>query len=144
MLKSKYSNFLTVVLIITIVAIITIATILIVKAYKNYKNDKKIEETIANFSDDITGSNNSTSGQNLIAQDIELNSANSGNKAGTRKVKYYNNFVMLGYIEIPSIKIKYPILEKETVESLEQSVAIRYPANAPQLNEKRKHCYCRT
>ena len=41
---------------------------------------------------------------------------------------------MIGYIEIPKINIKYPILEKETVPSLEQSVAVRYPDN-PKLNE---------
>ena len=41
---------------------------------------------------------------------------------------------MIGYIEIPKINIKYPILEKETVASLEQSVAVRYPDN-PKLNE---------
>mgnify|MGYP004641532601 FL=1 len=136
MFKSKYSNFLTIILIVAIVFVIVLVSILAVNAYKRYKNDKDAENAISRFENNI-GQNNNTnsSGQNLIEQNV-TNDTTGGDTSGggTRQVTYYNNFVMIGYIEIPKINIKYPILEKETVPSLEQSVAVRYPDN-PKLNE---------
>lgn len=136
MFKSKYSNFLTIILIVAIVFVIVLVSILAVNAYKRYKNDKDAENAISRFENNI-GQNNNTnsSGQNLIEQNV-TNDTTGGDISGggTRQVTYYNNFVMIGYIEIPKINIKYPILEKETVPSLEQSVAVRYPDN-PKLNE---------
>ena len=131
MFKSKYSNFLTVVLIIAIIAIIVVTTVLFVNVYKKYKNNKEAAEAISKFQNNIetnTNTDNNNTGQNLIDQNIVTPSTNTNTTGeGTRKVTYYNNFVMLGYIEIPSINIKYPILEKETVASLEKAVAVRYP-----------------
>ena len=136
MFKSKYSNFLTIILIVAIVFVIVLVSILAVNAYKRYKNDKDAENAISRFENNI-GQNNNTnsSGQNLKEQNV-TNETKWGDTSGevTRQVTYYNNFVMIGYIEIPKINIKYPILEKETVPSLEQSVAVRYPDN-PKLNE---------
>lgn len=137
MFKSKYSNFLTIVLVIAIIFVIVLISILAVNVYKRYKNDKDAENAIGRFENNIGQSDDeNTSGQGLIEQNIVTNGTTGGNTSGegTRKVTYYNNFVMIGYIEIPKISIKYPILEKETVSSLEQSVAVRYPDN-PKLNE---------
>lgn len=135
MFKSKYSNFLTVILVIAIIAIIIISTVLIVNVYKKHKNNKEAANAISKFENNIqTNTNTNNSGQNLIEQNIVTNEPNTQTN-GTRKVTYYNNYVMIGYIEIPSISIKYPILEQETVSSLEQSVAVRYPTN-PALNKK--------
>lgn len=139
MFKNKYSNFLTIVLIVAIIFIIALVSILAVSAYKRYKNDKDAENAISKFENNIEeniNNNTNTSTEGLIEQNVVTNNTTSGNTSdeGTRKVTYYNNFVMIGYIEIPKINIKYPILEKETVASLEQSVAVRYPNN-PKLNE---------
>lgn len=135
MFKSKYSNFLTVILVIAIIAIIIISTILIVNVYKRHKNNKEAINAISKFENNIqTNTSTNSSGQDLIEQNIVTNEPNTQTN-GTRKVTYYNNYVMIGYIEIPSINIKYPILEQETVSSLEQSVAVRYPNN-PELNKK--------
>lgn len=135
MFKSKYSNFLTVILVIAIIAIIIISTVLIVNVYKKHKNNKEAANAISKFENNIqTNTNTNNSGQDLIEQNIVTSEPNT-QTTGTRKVTYYNNYVMIGYIEIPSISIKYPILEQETVSSLEQSVAVRYPTN-PELNKK--------
>lgn len=137
MFKSKYSNFLTIVLIIAIIFVVILVSILAVNAYKRYKNDKDAENAISRFENNIEQNDNANTsgGVGLIEQNI-VNNTTDGNASseGTRQVTYYNNFVMIGYIEIPKINIKYPILEKETVASLEQSVAVRYPDN-PKLNE---------
>ena len=131
MFKSKYSNFLTIILVITIIAIFAIISVIIVNAYNKYKNNRAAATAIEQFENSINN-NSQNSGQGLIEQNIVVSSNEAGN--GTRKLKYYNGFIMIGYIEIPKIKIKYPILEEETVSSLEQSVVVRYPARA-KLNE---------
>lgn len=139
MFKSKYSNFLTIILVITIILIVVIAVVLGVRTYRKYKNTKDATDAIDRFDENhnitiekeekenqVSGNQNNDISEPAVIPKKE-------NTPGTRKVTYYNNFVMLGYIEIPSIKIKYPILEKETVASLEKSVAVRYP-NSPELN----------
>lgn len=138
MFKSKYSNFLTIVLIIAIIAIILIASILGINAFKKYKNTKEASTAISKFQEDhgsenVNDGNQSLQVENLLEQNTTMGEETSSTQSKTRKVTYYNNFVMIGYIEIPSINIKYPILEEETVASMEKSVAVRYPAN-PQLN----------
>lgn len=142
MFNSKYSNFLTIVLIVAIIFIIVLVSVLGVNAYKRYKNDKDAENAISRFENTIenntnTETNTNTSGEGLVEQNIVINNNNVNTNTsteGTREVTYYKNYVMIGYISIPKINIKYPILEKETVSSLEQSVAVRYPDN-PKLNE---------
>lgn len=141
MFKSKYSNFLTIVLIVAIVFVIVLVSVLAVGTYKRYKNDKEAENAISIFQNNIEQNieenvNTNTNNSEIELPEINVNTNTGSNTSteGTRKVTYYNNFVMIGYIEIPKIKIRYPILEKETVSSLEQSVAVRYPDN-PKLNE---------
>ena len=138
MFRSKYSNFLTIILIVAIVFVVALVAVLGVSAFKRYKNDKEAENAILNFNNNIEQNTdtNISSGANFIEQNIVTNTATEEptSQENTRKVTYYNNFVMIGYIDIPKIGIKYPILEKETVASLEQSVAVRYPDN-PKLNQ---------
>ncbi len=134
MFKSKYSNFLTIVLIVAIVAIVVLISIFAVSAYKRYKNEKDAENAISEFQNNIGQDNENTTGQDFIEQNVTNTTGTNSSDEGTRQVTYYNNFVMIGYIEIPKIGKKLPILEKETIASLEQSVAVRYPDN-PKLNE---------
>jgi len=140
MFRSKYSNVLTIILIVAIIAILVIASILVVNVYKKYKNNKEASIIIGQFQNNVGNSIEETEenevGEGLIEQNVVVSkpNTNSSSNKGTRKVTYYNDFVMIGYIEIPSIKIKYPVLEKETVASLEKSVVVRYPDNAV-LNE---------
>lgn len=133
MFKSKYSNFLTIILVVAIVAILSITAALVVNVYKKYKNNREATTAIAEFENSLNDEIQ-TSNQELVEQNVVITSNDASTGNGTRKLKYYNNFIMIGYIEIPKIKIKYPILEEETVASLEQSVAVRYPARA-KLNE---------
>lgn len=143
MFRSKYSNFLTIVLIIAIIFVVVLVSVLAVSAYKRYKNDRDAQEAISDFENNIGQNDNTnttdtnTSGEGLVEQNIVINNTTGTDTSsnGTRPVTYYKDeFVMIGYIEIPKISIKYPILEQETVASLEQSVAVRYPDN-PKLNE---------
>lgn len=132
MFKSKYSNFLTIVLVIAIIAIVIIASVLGVNAYKKHSNSKAASNAISRFDADREEekqNENNTKGESLVEQEVVEKSQNQSS-SGTRKVTYYENFVMIGHIEIPKINLKYPILEEETVKSLEKSVAVRYPMDA--------------
>lgn len=134
MFKSKYSNFLTIVLVIAIIAIVIIASVLGVNAYKKHSNSKAASNAISRFDADREEekqNENNTKGEDLVEQNVVTREQNqSSSSSGTRKVTYYDNFVMIGHIEIPKINLKYPILEEETVKSLEKSVAVRYPMDA--------------
>ncbi len=143
MFKSKYSNFLTIVLVVALIAILAIATIVVVNVYKKHKNDsdaiKAIEKLDNNIGNEDTSDGNTANGEGFVEQNVVASSKdNTSIQTGkTRNVTYYPNtkFVMIGYIEIPKINIKYPVLEQETVASLEKSVAVRYPSYA-KLNQK--------
>ena len=131
MFKNKYSNILTIVLVVTIITILSILGILVYSVYSKYKNNRANSIAIEEFDNYVK--ENQTTGQELIEQNIVISQDDSSSSGG-RNLKYYNNFIMIGYIEVPKIKIKYPVLEEETVASLEQSVAVRYPSHA-RLNE---------
>ena len=132
MFKDKYSNLLTIILVVLLVAVLAILTVLFVNVYNKYKKNKEANMAISDFDNSLLS--NSINGQDDGDKTIDFNITDSSNGSasnkGTRKVKYYKGHVMIGYIEIPKIKIKYPILEEETVASLEQSVAVRYPEHA--------------
>ena len=147
MFRNKYSNFLTIILIVAIVSILALATVFVVNIYKKHKNNAEAMRAINQFENNIglingVSSNNNAEEVNtntdngdllnLIDSRIEEKNQNSSTSQGTvkRNVTYYNSFVMLGYIEIPKINIKYPILEEESVASLEKAVAVRYPSEA--------------
>lgn len=137
MFRRRYNNVLTIILIVAIIIILGILTFLGVKLYKKYKVDAEASNAIIEFEQNTSITNNTTtkSDDNGILDWEEDMTTSDKNDNAKRKVTYYKNFIMLGYIEIPSVSIKYPILETETTASLEVAVAVRYPTNA-QLNEK--------
>lgn len=127
--KSKYGNFLTVILIIVIVAIVGVIGYFGYSIIKDNK-DKAMQAQAANELDQNAGDSNQTEENNAqeMTGPTENNTATGGN---TIKKTYYKGFVMVGYITIPKTNInKLPILDKETPQALETSVAIRYPSNA--------------
>jgi len=147
MFRNKYSGFLTVMLVIAIIAIVIICTIAGTKIYKNYKTEKESRQAIAEFltnmdtskennvntnsipSENIVVSNTIITGENVVVEQEQTT------ETPKRKVKFYNEFVMIGYIEIPKTNIEYPILVETTAEALETSVGVLYPTN-PILNQE--------
>ena len=119
-----------IVLVIAIVFVVALVSVLAVSAYKRYKSDKDAQNAISKFENNIeqgTNTNTNNSGEGLIEQNIVKpdSSGNTTSEEGTRQVTYYNNFVMIGYIEIPKISIKYPILEKVTKNILKTRKQIK-------------------
>ena len=139
MFKSRYSKVLTIILIILIIAIIVITTILSVNAYKKYKEEKDREKAYATLQDDIQEEENTIENNidiNVPLEPIQNATINNNTSSGTTrpKTKFYKNYPMVGYIEIPKTKVKYPILIDISPAALETSVGVMYPSN-PSLNE---------
>lgn len=147
MFESKYGKALTVLLIIAIIAIIGL---LIFFGYRKIKNDNIDKDAVAvieefkrdhNIKDDEEPEGEKTPDVDnnqtfeIIDTIPSTNTSNNGSSTTNNNNKtYYKGFPVGGYIQIPKTKIKYPILEKVTIKSLEASVAILYPADA-KLNE---------
>lgn len=149
MYSSKYSKALTIILIIVIILIIGLLIFWGVDSFKKYSVDADADEGIAAFknqiasSNDYNNSNNNINGSvsimnpygnNLISSEntiigdnsnINEPSSNNGNSSGNSSTGLkYKGYDMVGYIEIPKTKIKYPILAEMNRKTLETSVTI--------------------
>lgn len=115
-LDKKYSNILTAVLIIAIIIIMFLIGKMVFSFFENKKINDNAEEAIADFDRKI--------------EDAETSSNDNNNLVGwTAKTDLsnftYGGYNMMGYIQIPAINIKYPVLETVTTHSIEIAVAIR-------------------
>ncbi len=117
MLEKKYSNILTVVLVISIIIILAIIGKIAFDFLRNKKINDNAEEAIANFDKSIEDADTS--------KNIDINGIESSNMQIDLTNFTYGGYNMMGYIEIPAIKIKYPVLETVTTHSIEIAVAIR-------------------
>lgn len=154
MFGSKYGKVLTVILIVLIVIIIGLLVFFGYEKIKKENDDKDAMVAIEEFDrkHNVNANEETEPSPEVEAtpgdEDMEglqpllpnapggssggsSSSSSSGNSDG--KIRY-KGFVMVGHIQIPKTNIKYPILEKVTIKSLETSVAILYPADA-KLNE---------
>lgn len=132
---ARYSKFLTVLLIILILGILTGVGFLIYNLISGYRADKENEDVMAEFVESISKNdeqNNDSEGN--TGEGIELLPGETGRtqnnvsptKVVTRKPISYNINRVIGIIEIPKTKIKYPIYSEVTVESLNKAVAKQY------------------
>ena len=102
-------KFYNILLIVLIMAAIVVGAMIVYKYYNEAKNEKEL----SSFVDEIEN--------NLKSQDKDVRNKN-----------IYKGYKVVGIIEIPKIKIKYPILEKTTVQSMLVSVTKFW---GPDINE---------
>ena len=134
-MNSKYSKLLTVLLVVVIIAIVGIIFFLGFKYYKSQSNKNDGEEFVSTFNPnkkddkDEEEDNQDGNGGDLF-DGIEGTNKNSSEG----KVKRYKGYIVAGTIEIPAIKVKYPVIAKSeySKSSLETSVVELY---GPGLNE---------
>ena len=151
MFQSKYSKVLTMLLIILIVAILGIAGYFgydLLSASAVNKNaesaiekfeevnkrvivrDKKEEttNTVVDYSNVVTPIYEETPTEE-VSQEQTGSEQTTNARAKTEKT-YMEGYEVLGTINIPKTKCKYPILGQVTKKSLETAVAVLYPTNA--------------
>jgi len=152
--NSKYGNLLTVILIISIIAILGIVGIIIYRMYNAHYIDTgatqaatQFEQSIQQNTNTITNvignvgiENNNAIINNNINPGINIEGINgstapsTGTQTGntqtgnTQTTTKYKGYDVIGTIQIPSINLKYPILEQLTKKSLETSVVLLYTA----------------
>ena len=137
--SSKYGNLLTVILIVSIVAIVGIIIFIGVRIYNKYNVEKGAAAAVSQFENIVSSDNNAndpnnTNGVGNITgiADIDETGDSSEIKKSSDGKTYYKGYEVVATIQIPTIKLKYPILEKVTKKSLETAVAWLY---GPGLNK---------
>ena len=140
MFESRYSKVLTVILVIVIIAIIGLLGFLGFDFYQKYFITKEASEFVDNYKGDSSAgdgnSNTTSSSDNSTSSDIvnEIETASSTGSSSSGKKQQYNGFDVVGTINIPSVNIKYMILDEMTRKSLETAVVVLYP-NGDNLNQ---------
>lgn len=120
--NSKYGNLLTVILVIAIIAIIGVIGIVGYRIYKAYSTDSGAVAAANQFESTVNSENQNTT-------KTEISSGDGNTIGNTTQTTKYKGFDVVGTIQIPSIDVKYPILEKLTAKSLETSVVLLYTSN---------------
>lgn len=113
----KYSTFLTVLIVIVIIIILVLISKLVYDIFDKKNIKDSAEEVIADFDRRIDTADTSS--------DNNINAINTTEIKTDLTNFTYGGYNMMGYIEIPTIKIKYPVLETVTTHSIEIAVAIR-------------------
>ena len=133
-MNKKYSNLLTILLVVIIVAIVAIIGFLGYKYYETYIIKSSSEDFVDNFGNSTQNgkNNNTTKDEDKTDEDNSafdgVDDGNSSNSNSGNSVKKYNGFVTAGTIEIPTTKLKAPILDQSeySPKALETSVVVLY------------------
>lgn len=147
----KFKNILNIILCIIIIAIIILSGYIyyeyvylrrtidanasdILEAFDKYMNDKNSEiskiENIEEEQNQQVETSNNENGENTISNN-SYNSGSVSNASGsTSKTGYgltYGGYGVLGKIELPTVGLKYPVLETLTdANAIDVSVAMQY------------------
>lgn len=140
--EKNYNKILTIVLIITAVLAVGVVGFFGYDVYKKHAINKGANEAINEFTDELVRvrkntnsmNDNQIGNQNNVQLDIgNLTEVAEGTESNSNiATKTYKGFTMNGIIEIPSINLKYPVLDRATKTSMEVSVGIAY---GPGLNQ---------
>ena len=146
MFESKYNKLLTVILVLVVIGIIGLIGFLVFQFVSNNNNTQEAETFVNNYEGDIgltddsdEGSEapekpteNTTPNNNTIGE-LEVEPSSSSSGTVRTKKQTYNGFIVNGTMEIPKINFKYPVLDKVSKSSIENSVAILYGAGLNQV-----------
>lgn len=131
--NSKYGNMLTVILIVAIIAIIGIVGIIGYRIYNAHYVKKGATQAAMQFEQSLensisNGNINDTNVNNVKTDITGIGDLNTSTEDNSSSQTTYKGFVVVGTIQIPTIDLKYPILEKLSPTSLKTSVVLMYTA----------------
>ena len=141
MFENKYSNFLTVLLVIIIIAIIGCIAFGGYRVYQqinstkdanNFVNefienaDKNVNTNITIEQDKVVEGNVDTENENNNTSSGIASTPQGNTSSSTGKEQKYKGFTVIGTIEIPKIKLSYPILKEASTSAIDKSVAMLY------------------
>lgn len=153
MFESKYSKLLTILLIVGIVIIIGVLVFLGISSMQSNSINKDAEEGVEHFQNKVSGEinnqkenvknetqenvKNETQENTILTNEIAPivgveNVIVDNNNSSNENKNTYKGFPMVGTIEIPSINLKYPVLENASKSAMEVAVGIY---DGPGLNK---------
>ena len=127
MSEGKYGKILTIILGIVVIAVLILLGFLGYDVYRKKTIDKDTSKALDDFDTKLNSIARNDTVENVELPDIDLPTVENVT-TNTKKVQY-KGYNVEGKIEIPAIKLEYPILEKTTPSSIEAAVAILYSAN---------------
>ena len=136
MFESKYSKALTVILVIVILAILGLLAFLGYDWYQKYFLENDALAFVENYTNDAKDNQedeNTTDNTNATNPIDSIEKTNTVSGTSGNEMPTYKGFNVVGTIEIPSIDLEYPILQKVSKSSLETSVAMLYGAGINQV-----------
>jgi LPXTG-site transpeptidase (sortase) family protein len=150
----RYADVLTILLVIIIIAIFGLLVYFGYKAVHKQSIETNVSKALEEFNKNIDENSNESDDENVIVDDgtgetssTDLSSlidttatdkSSSNSSSSNVKKTYLGDYEIKGTISIPKTGIEYPILEKVTVDSLAQSVAILDIVSSDELNENVK------
>lgn len=131
MSDSNFSKFITILIIVVSVAIIGVLGYFGFSVYNKYRLTTDAEEAVAEFEESASQAkeekeetkNEDTGvkeGIDGVVSGEPVYTASKNNSGSTNK---YYGYDIIGTISIPKIKIKYPILDRATTQSIKVAVA---------------------
>lgn len=132
-MANKGRKFFTILLIITLIIIIVLLGYLAYRFLSNYLIQKEASEAVDEFENSIItvaidDENVIDETQNQQIQNQQTQTPVSSNSSGTR----YRGYNVIGTIQIPKTKVKYPIVDSTTPQAMEVAIVMLY---GPGLNE---------
>lgn len=127
--SSKYGNFLTILLIIIIIAVVGLIGFFSYSVYKKYTGEQEANKFVSNFGQNIKPTDkdeNNNNNPGAIDDDPLSNVETIETDGTTGKKQTYQGFDVSGTIEIPAIKLAYPIISEPSKSAIEKSVAVLY------------------
>ncbi len=128
MSNTRYNKVLTVILVILLIAILGIAGYFGYEYYKKYTNNKETTSVLQEFDKIII---------ELPKEESPNNNTNVEDPSKDKKVNtgidtkelYYRGYKVIGKLEMPSVNLKYPILDMLTdAKAIDYSIAMQYGA----------------
>lgn len=142
MVNKKFDKFLTVLLIIILIAVFIILGFFGYDLFERIKINNGAKHIIEDFDEKLSDLDNNTAKDNNQTEEQQSTSNEEGNnengnwgwgRSSSEPVYYtYNDFNVVGKIEIPKIGLNYPVFDEATISSMRVSVGIIY---GPGLNE---------
>lgn len=137
MMENKYRKMLTIILSVVAAGVLGLLGFLAYDVYEKYAIQKANADVIERFDESVQNKENTETNTDVTNnEEIPVinvidtgnnNNSNSNNtsNSGSSKVTY-KGYNVVGKIEIPSISLSYPILERTTPDSIELAVSVLY------------------
>lgn len=136
-MEKKYDNILTVILVIAIAATLVLTGFWIYDTYTKNKVDNDALAAIEEFNNQIAQNQQNTieepeepTEEPTQTEETPTNNNNSSSGTNSNSGSKYKNFTILGEIQIPKTKVKYPVLQEMTPKALNTAVSKLYGPRA--------------